>query len=173
MKNSFVDVCDPTAQDVYRMGIIALQSSGIPFLIGGAFALEVYSGLTRRTKDLDVFVQPQDAEHVLDALSKSGYQTEMRFPHWLGKAFKDEQYVDVIFGSGNGIDQVDEAWFRYAPSATVLDCSVRLVPPEEMIWSKAFVMERERYDGGDVAHLLRGCGKTLDWSRLLKRFNGH
>ena len=32
---------------------------------------------------------------------------------------------------------------------------VRLVPAEEMIWSKAFIMERERFDGADIAHLLR------------------
>ena len=45
-----------------------------------------------------------------------------------------------------------------------------LSPPEEMIWSKAFVQERERYDGADVIHLLRELGPTLDWPRLLMRF---
>jgi hypothetical protein len=30
-----------------------------------------------------------------------------------------------------------------------------------MIWSKAFVMERERYDGADVAHvILRRAGSS-------------
>ena len=50
---------------------------------------------------------------------------------------------------------------------------VRLIPAEEMIWSKAFVMERERFDGADVAHILRACAETLDWPRLLQRFDGH
>jgi hypothetical protein len=44
---------------------------------------------------------------------------------------------------------------------------------EETIWSKAFVMERERYDGADIAHLLRACGERLDWTRLLARFDSH
>ena len=44
---------------------------------------------------------------------------------------------------------------------------VLLAPPEEMIWSKAFVCERERYDGADVNHLLRACGRQMDWQRLL------
>jgi hypothetical protein len=39
-----------------------------------------------------------------------------------------------------------------------------------MIWSKAFIMERERYDGADVAHLILVCGPDLDWDRLLGRF---
>jgi hypothetical protein len=50
---------------------------------------------------------------------------------------------------------------------------VQLCPAEETIWSKAFVMERERYDGADVAHLLRACGEHLDWRRLLHRFGAH
>jgi hypothetical protein len=39
-----------------------------------------------------------------------------------------------------------------------------------MIWQKAFIMERERFDGADVQHLLRSCGQRLDWERLLRRF---
>src|SRR2546428_6598556 len=42
-----------------------------------------------------------------------------------------------------------------------------------MIWSKSFVMERERYDGADVAHLIRACRGRLDWRRLLDRFGPH
>ncbi|HYV45293.1 MAG TPA: hypothetical protein VFA20_10550, partial [Myxococcaceae bacterium] len=44
---------------------------------------------------------------------------------------------------------------------------------EEMIWSKAFVLERERFDGADVAHLIRARGKGLDWERLFRRFDPH
>lgn len=42
-----------------------------------------------------------------------------------------------------------------------------------MIWSKAFIMERERFDGADVVHLLRACGERLDWQRLFRRFEPH
>jgi hypothetical protein len=42
-----------------------------------------------------------------------------------------------------------------------------------MMWSKAFVQERERFDGADVVHLLEGLGATLDWARLLRRFADH
>jgi len=34
-------------------------------------------------------------------------------------------------------------------------------------------MERERYDGADVAHLLLHCARDLDWDRLLERFGRH
>jgi hypothetical protein len=42
-----------------------------------------------------------------------------------------------------------------------------------MIWSKAYIMERERYDGADIAHLIRARGPGLDWERLLRRFGPH
>jgi hypothetical protein len=34
-------------------------------------------------------------------------------------------------------------------------------------------MERERYDGADIAHLLRARGAEMDWPRLLQRFGVH
>jgi len=34
-------------------------------------------------------------------------------------------------------------------------------------------MERERYDGADIAHLLRAQSDKLDWNRLLRRFGKH
>ena len=82
----------------------------------------------------------------------TGCTTDVPFPHWLAKAHCGEDVVDLIYSSGNGVALVDDDWFRYSVAETVLDVPVRLIPAEEMIWSKAFIMERERYDGGDVAH---------------------
>ena len=75
--------------------------------------------------------------------------------------------------SGNAVARVDTQWFDHARRDTVLDQDVLLVPPEEMVWSKAFIMERERFDGADVAHVLRACADELDWSRLVRRFGDH
>ena len=76
----------------------------------------------------------------------------------------------MIFSSGNGVARVDDEWFAHAAEGVVLGRRVQLCPPEELIWSKAFVLERERYDGADVAHLLREAGREIDWRRLLARF---
>jgi hypothetical protein len=65
---------------------------------------------------------------------------------------------------------VDDEWFRHSRPATILDEEVALCPPEEMIWQKAYIMERERYDGADIAHLIRWRSADLDWERLLWRF---
>lgn len=159
------------AQNLYRLGLQDLQRSGVPFLVGGAFALESYTGLVRRTKDLDVFALREDVDGLMRFLVAAGYETEVRFPHWISKAHKGGHVIDIIFGSGNGICAVDQKWFDAAPTATIMGERVRLVPAEEMIWSKAFIMERERYDGADIAHLLHARSEKLDWGRLLWRFD--
>jgi hypothetical protein len=166
-------VLTPETVAFYRRAIHILKGAGLPFLAGGAYALQRYTSIVRHTKDLDVFVRPADCQRVLDAFAAEGYRTDLTFPHWLGKVYGGDDFVDVIFSSGNGICTVDDAWFQYAPEGEVLGESVRLCPVEEMIWSKGFVLERERYDGADVAHLLRACGRDLNWRRLLERHGPH
>jgi hypothetical protein len=78
-----------------------------------------------------------------------------------------------VFSSGNGVAVVDDEWFEHAERCEVLDLPVLLSPVEEMIWSKAFVLERERFDGADVNHLIRARGDRLDWRRLFRRFDSH
>ncbi len=163
----------PEMAAFYRSMIVALQAAGIPFLVGGAYAFARYTGIERHTKDFDVFVREEDAGRALESLALAGCRTERTFPHWLGKAYCGEDFIDVIFSSGNGLAAVDDAWFAHAVADEVLDLPVRLIPPEEMLWSKAFVMERERYDGADINHLLRVMAAGLDWARLLERFGEH
>ena len=77
----------------------------------------------------------------------------------------------MIYRSGNGVATVDDDWFAHAVPAELLGIPVRLCPPEEIIWSKGYVMERERFDGADIAHLIRQSGRNFDWHRLLRRFD--
>ena len=167
----------PPSQEIaafYRHAMAVLEQAGISFLVGGAYAFARYTGIVRDTKDFDLFILPRDFDAALAALAAAGYPVERNFPHWLGKARGvDGSFVDLIFGSGNGLTAVDEGWFRHARRGEVLGVEVRLCPPEEMLWSKAFIMERERYDGADVAHLLHCCAEELDWQRLLARFGEH
>jgi hypothetical protein len=158
------------ALDFYRRSMTLLAEAEVPFLVGGAYAFGRYTGIARDTKDFDIFVHPRDFRRALAAFTRAGFEVDRTFPHWLGKVFHGEDYVDLIFSSGNGVAQVDDTWFEHSVEAEVLGIPVRLIPAEEMIWSKSFIMERERFDGADVAHLLRCCAGTLDWQRLLVRF---
>lgn len=164
---------DPVSRDFYQSAIGYLRKAEVPFLVGGAYSYARHTALERHTKDFDIFVRPCDAQRALAALAAGGYDVELRFPHWLGKATSGDNCIDIIFSSGNGVVRVDDDWFQYAIPGHVFDMEVMLCPVEETIWSKAFVMERERFDGGDIAHLIRGSGRDIDWRRLLARFGPH
>ena len=165
---------EPETWAFYREVMTTLNASGIPYLVGGAYAFERYTGIERHTKDFDIFCRREDAVGILEVLKSAlGCRTEMTFPHWLGKAYNTAtgDFIDVIYSSGSGIAVVDEEWFENAKPAEVLGIPARLCPAEEIIWSKAFIMERERYDGNDVAHLLHAAAAGLDWTRVVRRFD--
>lgn len=161
---------DELAREFYCSAASVLLAANIDFLVGGAFASYYYTGVERHTKDFDIFVRPKDVQPALDALAKAGYKTAIPYPHWLAKAYCGDSFMDIIFNSGNGVTPVDDLWFERAIEAEVMDIKMKLCPPEEIIWSKAFVMERERYDGADVAHLIHARAETLDWQYLINRF---
>ncbi len=161
------------ASKFYGDTLKTLTLAEVPFVVGGAFALKHYAGLARGTKDLDVFLCRRDLPRALEALREKGYTTDETFPHWLAKAWCGEHFVDFIYASANGLCQVDEQWFESAATVTIFDEPSLLCPIEEVIWSKCFVMERERFDGADIYHLIAAKGDTLDWNRLLTRVGEH
>ncbi len=159
--------------DFYGDVLRRLVDAAVPFLVGGAYAHTWVTGVSQHTKDLDLFVRPGDRDRLLEVAQAAGYRTTLPFPHWLAKVHWGEELVDVIYNSGNGEAAVDDEWFAHAAPAEICGVQVRVCPIEEMIWTKAFIMERERFDGADVAHLIRGCAERIDWPRLLRRFGEH
>jgi predicted nucleotidyltransferase len=156
--------------DFHRKSMRVLQEVNVPFLVGGAYVVEVYAGVTRRSKDFDLYVRPHHVDAAIDALARAGYKTEKTFPHWLAKAGRGRDYIDLIFRAGNGLCEVDDSWFERANDDELFGLRVKLCPPEEMIWMKAYIMERERFDGADIAHILQSCAKKIDWPHLVDRF---
>jgi len=173
METSNARAINDPAAEFYIDALSKLQETGIPFLVGGAFAFSHHSRVPRDTKDIDVFVKPDDCPRVLEAFERLEYRTEIPFPHWLGKIRCGDHFMDVIFSSGNAVARVDDLWFVHSLEVALFGLRLRLCPAEEMIWSKAFVQERERFDGADVLHLLRETGPSLDWPRLLMRFGDY
>src|SRR4051812_12020534 len=58
--------------DVYQSAIEVLRSTGVPFMLGGGFALATFAGHWRDTKDIDFYVMPKDREVVIAALTRAG-----------------------------------------------------------------------------------------------------
>jgi Icc-related predicted phosphoesterase len=167
---------DPSLARVafYAAVLRALRAAGVPNLVGGGVALGQVMDVSRRPRDLDLLLRRRHLDAARAALEAAGFRTRVEAPHWLAKAFDARgHFVDLIFDSGNGACPVDDLCFERATSGELLGEPVLVCPVEELIWTKSFVMERERYDGADVAHLLQAHAERIDWAHLLRRFGPH
>ena len=170
---SLEDEVPPHTAAFYRGVLQALAGAEVPFLVGGAFAHACFTGIRRSTKDLDLFIRRQDYERVAALMGDHGWRAEIAYPHWLAKVHAGDDFIDLIFNSGNGVAPVDERWFERNAQAEVLGVPVCLANVEDSLHSKAFIMERERYDGADIAHMIQASAEQLDWYGLLERFGAH
>jgi hypothetical protein len=173
MSSRATDVIPPETLSFYRAVLEGLIERDVPFLIGGAYAMAHHGGIERHTRDLDLFVLRETLPAIEDAARELGYEAREFSPHWLWKITTDAGYVDLIWSSGNAAAPVDRRWFDHSVASRVFDVPVRLIPAEEMIWSKAYIQERERFDGADIAHILLESAERLDWARLVERFGPH
>jgi predicted nucleotidyltransferase len=170
---SLEDEVAPDTAAFYRRALQVLTDAGIPFLVGGAFAHACFTGIRRSTKDLDLFLRRDDLERAFELARAEGWRTELPYPHWLAKVHAGEDFIDLIFNSGNGLTPVDDHWFHDNGEADVLGVPVRVANMEDSMLSKAFIMERERYDGADIAHLLQANAERIDWTKLVDRFGAN
>lgn len=131
----------PEAKDFYAQGLVELNRSGIPFLLGGTYAVAAYTGINRPTKDMDVFCRAGDYPRILNHFARAGYATEVEDARWIAKVRRGPLFFDVIFNSTIAINPVTESWFA------------------------------EAHDGADVAHLILCTHHSVDWRRLLSGFD--
>ncbi|EHK58210.1 nucleotidyltransferase family protein [Allomesorhizobium alhagi] len=163
----------PEAEAFYATAIGELAASGLPFLIAGAYAVSAYTGISRETKDLDIFCKAGDSTRILALFKDKGYAVEVEDDRWLGKVFQGRNFFDVIFSSSNGAVPVGDSWFEHACAIELFGIPVRIIGPTELVWSKSFIQTRHRYDGADVAHLLLRAHDQIDWQRLLVYMEAH
>jgi hypothetical protein len=160
---------------LYREAIRALRSAGIRFLLGGGFALATYIGRWRNTKDIDFYIMHEDRERAIEALTKAGFKDlYRRRPYdrkWIYRSTRGGVIVDIIWAMANQRAQTDEDWFHNAPSASVRGEPLAIVPMEEFLWCKLYILQRDHCDWTDGFNLLFAVGPHINWARLLKRLD--
>jgi hypothetical protein len=62
---------------------------------------------------------------------------------------------------------VTDEWFKESQTEKIYGIEVKAVPPTELIWSKAFVQSRDKFDGNDIVHMMYIKQKNINWKRLL------
>ena len=157
----------------YRSAIEAARSTGLPFLLGGGFGLAVFTGRWRNTKDIDFYIRPRDRETMIAALSNIGFvdyfEQRPYDPGWIYRSIRDHIIVDIIWSMANRRAEVDELWFEHAQTTVIRDASIQIVPAEELLWCKLYIMQRDHCDWTDVFNLIYAVGSQLDWNHLITR----
>jgi hypothetical protein len=157
----------------YRCVLDHAVREDVPYALGGGLSVGIYTGKARYTKDLDIYILPEDRDRVIDMTIRCGlgdyYETKPYDRSWIYRAHTGEIIVDSIWAMANRRTQVDHGWLDRGPMIRMFDRQVRVIPPEELIWSKLYVMQRDRCDWPDILNLICATGPTLDWNHLIER----
>src|SRR5438105_5833104 len=161
----------PKQETMFRETLELLNHCRVPYVVSGAFALQVHTGIWRCTKDLDLFLAPEDMRAAMDCLKQSGFQCESTDPVWLHKVRRNGFFVDLITGMSNAVITVDRSWIERANPAIIFGVRAHVLAAEELLASKLFVVRRERFDGADIAHIVYASQGNLDWDRIFALVN--
>jgi hypothetical protein len=146
----------------------------IQFAVGGSLAMAGYGGgLLRTPKDLDLYIAPEDKEQLIQVLNDLGFadyhEKQPYDRNWIYRATRQDVLVDVIWQMANGRAKVDAAWLLRGPLIRWVGNDLRLVAIEELIWSKLYVLQRDRCDWPDICNLIDAARTQIDWPRLFDR----
>jgi len=158
---------------VYHRVMQEARSLGVTFAFGGAFATAVYTGELRNTKDFDFYVLPSERETMMEATRRAGLADHFERLHydrsWIYRASEGDVLVDVIWAMANQRTEVDASWLSRGPRVEIRGERLCAIPIEELIWSKLYVLQRDRTDWGDVLNLIAAQAGAIDWKHLLNR----
>src|SRR5581483_1023797 len=85
---------------LYEQVVAEARARGVSFAFGGAFAAAVYKGQWRDTKDMDLYVLPEDREEMIEVLTVCGMRDYFDLlPYdrrWIYRGYSDGIIVDII-----------------------------------------------------------------------------
>ena len=158
---------------LYKTVIDELRSRGIRFALGGGLAFSEYATRIRNTKDLDLYILPHDKEGAIEAVVSCGYDDyfeQLNYDRsWIFRGCKGPVIVDLIWTTPNHRMDVDSCWLTKGRDVYIRGELLKLLPPEELMWAKLYVVQRDRCDWPDLLNILHSIGHFLDWRRLVER----
>jgi hypothetical protein len=159
--------------EMMKPALESMRTRGLEFVLGGGLAFSAYSERCRSTKDADLFVKPADREAFVEALTDAGfvdYYDQKEYDRsWIYRGWQDGAIVDVIWAMANHRAAVDDHWLSGGREVIVHGMVMRVLPLEELIWAKLYVIQRDRCDWPDLLNLLYFVAEEIDWDRLLER----
>ena len=167
---------EPEKWAIYRRVLTMAQDRRIPFAVGGGTATMVYTGRPRQSKDIDLFLAPDHRDEMIQVTRDCGlgdlYDEQPYDRNWIYRAHDGAAIVDVIWSMANYRSQVDATWLENGPEIELDGMRLHLVPAEETLWCKLYILQRDRCDWPDALNIVKTVGPELDWDRVMSRLEG-
>ncbi len=158
---------------VFHETLRELAQTNARFAIGGSLATASYLARDADIKDLDIYVTPDTAAAAITAVTKIGledYYVHRPYQrHWLYRATRGDAIVDIIWAMANSRAEVDEEWITRGHLEAIDGESARIIPIEELIWSKMYVLQFDRCDWPELMNLILAVPQRIDWKHLVSR----
>ena len=153
--------------------LAAASETGLPFALGGAMAWAFYCGYYRNTKDIDLYVPERLNERFIEATRSVGavdyFDTLAYDRGWIYRSTRDGCIADLIWSMANYVRPLDDDYFNGENSLVLKGNRYRVIPAEELILNKLYIMNRKRCDWFDVFNVLYFTEGKLNWDRLIAK----
>lgn len=160
----------PDEWELHRLALDAVAARGLAYALGGGLAYSAYTGHWRNTKDLDLFILPRDRDAAVEAVTAAGfgdyYEREPYDREWIFRGYRDRVIVDLIWQMANYRTEVDETWMERRGEVEIHGMRVPLLRVEDLVFSKLYIVQRDRCDWPDLLSVLHARGSEIDWGRL-------
>ena len=157
---------DPDFVRSLKKAAAALRDAGIPYLLGGGFAIWAHGG-SETDHDIDFVIRPQDADHALETLVEAGLRAEQPPEEWLYKAYDGDILVDLIFAPA-GLEVTDELIER----GNELEVQAQLMPvmrPDDVLVTKLMAMTEHALSYESCLEIARSLREQIDWDYVRRR----
>jgi putative nucleotidyltransferase-like protein len=152
--------------DSLKRAVAALDSQGIPYLLGGGLGCWARGG-PPSSNDIDLMVKPEDAERAQGALAEAGMRPETPPEQWLLKAWDGDILVDLIF-EPSGMRITDEAIAR-GDALSVVAMQIRVMALDDILATKLLALDEHSADYRDLLLITRSLREQIGWEELRER----
>src|SRR4249919_2562541 len=166
---------EPLLRTALKRSASALKADGVPFALGGGYALWVAGG-PEPSHDVDLVVAETDVEMAANSLAAAGLRIERPPEDWLFKAYCDEDgptepveepaLVDVLHRLG-GVP-VTGSLLNSAREYEVLGIRIPVLPATPIMIAKLQSLTEHYCDFAPLLLVVRAVREQLDWTEIRK-----
>ena len=163
---------EPLLRTALKRSASALKADGVPFALGGGYALWVAGG-PEPSHDVDLVVAETDVE-LANSLAAAGLRVERPPEDWLFKAYcdpngstelaEDPALVDVLHRLG-GVP-VEQSLLETAQEFEVLGVRIPVLSPTPIMIAKLKSLSEHYCDFAPLLLSVRAVREQLDWTEI-------